>query len=440
MQDPSASPNEKAFHKTDLLYWLFPALIIVISTFGAFYALTTPAVTVQFSNPEAQKLVPALTEKMWQCSRWGIAISFLWSIVGTTIMMTFLQLGFASRLRDFCERKTPFMFLQVTLFTLVFSGAIQLLTLPLSYFTDFVFEHHFGLSSQPIADWLRDLIKGFLVGVVLEIPLWALLLFLVRKFPRKWPYLQAALTVPITVFMTFISPVVFEPIFNKIELMQPSPFRDEIRTLATKAGLQDAPIFVSDKSKQTNTMNAYVSGIGPTARIVIWDTTLKSMKPEQVLCVVAHEFGHYALHHTLIYFGIGLLFTLWSIPINLFLTPLFFKYIPEKWGVRNVQDLAAITMFMYVSHCAGFFMEPAQNFYHRMIERDADFYGLKIHHDPLNFARAFAFLSEKDLADPFPPKLFELWLCSHPPLGKRIEYMTEEFTKSSTIHTEIKIP
>lgn len=344
-------------------------------------------------------------------------------------MLTLLQCGAASKLRDFCEGKTTNFILQVVLFTVIFSGIIEIITFPLSYFGGFVFDHHFGLSSQSFVDWLLDKAKSFAVRSAMEIPTWVILLFLIRKFPKKWPYAQAAVALPISLFMTFISPVAIDPIFNKIQLMEPSPFRTEIRNLAAKAGLPDAPIFISDKSKQTNTMNAYVTGIGPSARIVIWDTTLNKMKQEQVLCVVAHELGHYALNHTLLYFGIEVLLIIWSIPVNLYFSPIFFRYVPKSWGVRDIQDLAAVIMFMYVSHCAFFFIEPAQSFYSRNIEREADFYGLKIHHDPINFARAFAFLSKENLADPFPPKLFEYWFCSHPPLGKRIQYMTEEATR-----------
>jgi Zn-dependent protease with chaperone function len=145
---------------------------------------------------------------------------------------------------------------------------------------------------------------------------------------------------------------------------------------------------------------------------------------------VAHELGHYALHHILIGCGIGVLFIIWSIPVNLFFTPLFFKYLPEKWKIKKVQDLAAITMFVYISHCTGFFMEPFGNFYTRGIEKDADMYGLKLHHDPINFARTYAFLSNENLSDPCPPKLLEIWLFSHPPLATRIKYVTEPDVKN----------
>jgi len=416
--------------KLDFLYWILAALIILISVFGIIYALTAPPVSIPLDNIEARKLIPIVTEKTMQHSRWSIAIGFLWTIISTVLILTFLQYGLAKRLSDFSESKTSNLLLQVTLYSIILSLVIEIITLPLSYLTGFVFDHHFGLSSEPLSQWLLDTLKGFALGSVVEIPLWTLLLFLVRKFPKGWPYIQAATALPIMLFMTFISPILFEPVFNKIQLMEASPLRDDIKKLAAKAGLPNAPVFVSDKSKQTNTINAYVTGIGLSERIVIWDTTLKKMPKEQTLCVVAHELGHYALHHILIGCGIGILFIIWSIPVNLYFTPLFFKYLPEKWKIKKVQDLAAITMFVYVSHCAGFFMEPFGNFYSRSIEKDADMYGLKLHHDPINFARTYAFLSNENLSDPCPPKLLEVWLFSHPPLATRIKYVTEPDAKN----------
>lgn len=414
----------------DYLYWVLPVSIVLVCIFGALYALLAPPEPIPLNNPEARKLIPVVTDKMFWCDRQETAIGFSWTIINTIILMTFLQSGLAFKLSKFAESKTSNLILQVLIFTGIWVVAIEVLTFPMSYLSGFVFSHYYALSSQSFGDWLVDYLKSLVMQIALEVPMWALLLFFIRKFPTKWPYLQVMAGIPIMLFMTFISPILLAPVFNQFTLMQPSPLCTDIKKLAAKAGIPDAPIFVVDKSKQTNTINAYVSGLGSSQRIVIWDTTLKKLPNEQILCVVAHELGHYALNHVLMACSLAILAGLWTIPVNLFLTPVLFKNMPKKWGNRQIQDLSSIAIFIYVSHCGGFWLAPLESTYSRIKERDADMYGLKIHHDPKNFARTYAFLATENLSEPCPPKLFEIWLYSHPPLATRIKYVMDTDVKN----------
>lgn len=429
MVDRNTSDNdtkpENAVGNLDYLYWILPVAIVVICAFAAIYALLAPPVPIPLDNPEARKLIPVITEKMFWSDRQETAIRFCWTIVSTILLMAFLQSGLSARLRDFAESKTSNLLFQVFIYASIWTLGADIITFPFAYFGDFVFSHYYELSSQLFSDWLIDMLKRFLMTIVLEVPKYTLILFVIRKFPKHWPQMQVVFGIPIMLFITFISPILIAPVYNDFVLMKPSPLRTEIKELAAKAGIPEAPVYVVNKSKSTNTVNAYVSGIGLSERIVIWDTTLQKLPKEQVLCVVAHELGHYALHHVLIALGLGILFSLYTIPVNLYFTPLLFKYIPKKWGIKRIQDVTTIAIFVYVSHCGEFWLEPIHNTWSRVLERDADLYGLKIHHDPMNFARAYAFLATENLADPCPPKLFEIWLCSHPPLEKRIKYVTE---------------
>lgn len=414
----------------DYLYWILPVSIVLICMFGAAYALLAPAEPIPLDNPEAHKLIPVVTDKMFWCDRQKTAIGFGWTIISFGLLMTFLQSGLAFKLSKFAESKTSKFILQVLIFMGIWALAIEIITFPISYLSGYVFSHYYGLSSQSFNDWLLDYLKSFLMQIALEVPMWALLLFLIRKFPRKWPYLQVISGIPIMLFMTFISPILLAPVFNQFMLMPPSPLRTDIKKLAAKAGIPDAPIYVVDKSKQTNTINAYVSGIGSSQRIVIWDTLLKKLPHEQILCVVAHELGHYALNHVMIACGLAILAGLWTIPVNLYFTPILFENMPKAWGIKRIQDLSTIAIFIYVSHCGEFWLCPFESTYSRIKERDADMYGLKIHHDPMNFARTYAFLATENLSEPCPPKLFELWFYSHPPLATRIKYVMDADVKN----------
>jgi len=314
------------------------------------------------------------------------------------------------------------LFFQIVQFKLAFSAISVMVFFPLDFICDFWVEHHFAMSSQSFADWLMDDAKAVLVGLAISIPTAYAFFFCVRRFKKGWPYLMFAMSVSLTIFFTLIEPIVFEPIFNKLVPMEESALRTSIKSLAAKADLENAPVYVIDKHKQTNALNAHVSGIGPTARIILWDTTLKDMPPEQILCVVAHEIGHYSLKHIflscLLGFGVAFL----ALLINIYISAWFFAHTPKRWGIESLEDIAAIPLILLIASYGAFFSEPLTNLYSRTIEHQADAFGVKLHNDPLNFARSFATLSKSNLSEPNPPELIKWWLFSHPSLAERINY------------------
>ena len=223
-------------------------------------------------------------------------------------------------------------------------------------------------------------------------------------------------------FGIFLAPLVVDPLFNKFTPMPPSPLRTQIQALAAKAGIPDAPIYVVDKSKQTETTNAYVTGIGASARIVIWDTTLKRMPPDQVVAVVGHEMGHYVLKHLYLGFAEAVLGLLVALPLVQVLVQRLIARCGPRWRLRGLTDPAAVPAFLLVLGVLTFLAEPITSACSRQIEHAADAYGIAITQDRVAAARAFVSLSEQNLSDPDPPALIRFWLFSHPPLRERLEF------------------
>lgn len=412
----SSSPGET---KTLVLYWLIPSMIVVLSALGILYALITPPIPI--TDATVLQYLPVVSDTMMQHARLKVASWFTWTILNIVFFAIFIQFGWAAQLRDFVQTRSSKLVVQVTLFTLIYSTAQVLIESPLSYLTGYFLPHHFGLSAQPIQEWLLDLGKGFAVGTVLESLGWFFFFLLLSKFPKRWPIILFLASVPLTLFMTYIEPVVFEPIFNKFEAMAPSKLQRDIKVLAEKSGFADAPIFISDQHKRTNTVNAYVTGIGHTARIVIWDTTISKMPPEQVLCIVAHEIGHYKYIHVLYGCLLAIAAGILTIPLNYFVTPRFFKHCPKAWQIQSVNDLAAIPVIILSTTCLGFWESPISNTICRQIEHDADMFAIHSEIDRVSCAKAFAFFAKEDLSEPNPPELIKIWLYSHPPLAERIE-------------------
>src|SRR4051794_16076003 len=150
----------------------------------------------------------------------------------------------------------------------------------------------FGLSTQDWGGWLGDAAKSAGIGVVFAAGGGALLLALVRRFPRSWWALGAAAAVVFSAVFVSYGPVVIDPLFNKFTALPDSPLRSEVLALAHKDGIDVGQVYGVDASRRTTGANAYVNGLGHTKRVVLYDTLLKDFSPDQVRSVVAHELGH----------------------------------------------------------------------------------------------------------------------------------------------------
>jgi Zn-dependent protease with chaperone function len=244
----------------------------------------------------------------------------------------------------------------------------------------------------------------------------------VAKFPRRWSIVLWLIFIPFAVATTFLEPLIIEPIFNKVQIMSDGPLKRNISRLAQAAGLPGAPVFVVDKSKQTEKINAYVTGIGSSARIVIWDNTINRLPADQVLAVVGHELGHYALGH--IYWGLLMVIggQLLILLIAQKYAAAFIARLPVSWKLQGLHDMAIIPVIMLVSTLALFVADPVINAISRYQEHQADAYGLKLTGNGPAMASCFVSLAQQNLSEPDPPKWIEWWLFSHPTLRDRIEF------------------
>lgn len=371
--------------------------------------------------------MPERSPEMIQYSRIRYAHYFVSTALNILFVYLFLQFGAAKNLARFAQSKSEFLFPQLAIFVLVFSSYLAIANFPLTFYMSYWLEHHYHLSDQLFFDWLIDRGKLTLLGLAIEIPLWWLLYTILRRWPRQWPLVLFAASIPIIFALVFAAPLLFDPLLNKFTLLPEGPLRAKIESLAQRSGLgNDVPVYVCDRSKQTNKANAYVTGIFGSARIVIWDTTLKQMPEDEVLSVVAHEIGHYVLKH--VYWGVAIavLVSLILVPVNMLFASRLFARLPDAWGVRSLEDIAGVPLIVLISLFIGFFGDPIVNWYSRQVEHEADAFGLDLTKDGPAFARSFVFLSERNLSDPDPPKFIELWCFSHPTLKKRIEFCLQQ--------------
>ncbi len=367
-------------------------------------------------------------------------VSVAWGIVAVLLV---LRLRVVARLRDFAEAHGgKSRWLQAMIFVPALLTVLALLRLPLR-----VYGHtlvvRYGLSVQGWGSWLWDWTKGELLTIGLAILVGRLLLAVIRWKPRTWWLYFWMAAVPLALFLFFISPWFVDPLFDKfVPLQETHPeLVQSIEKLTQRAGVPIPPerMFLMQASAKTNALNAYVTGIGASKRIVIWDTTIAKTKPDELLVIVGHELGHYVLGHV----AKGFVFFLAGLLLGLYVTfhalHWMLKRWGENWGVRGQEDWAALAVLMLIMGVLGFVSLPVENGISRMQEHAADVYGLEVVHGLVpssqeTGARAEQVIGEADLADPNPPRLIVFWLYSHPPQAERQEfaYTYDPWSKGET--------
>jgi Zn-dependent protease with chaperone function len=184
-------------------------------------------------------------------------------------------------------------------------------------------------------------------------------------------------------------------------------------------------VYEVDKSKDTRLVNAYVTGIGATKRIVLWDTLLDRLEPDEVVFVMGHEMGHYVLHHTVaIILGAALLATLSLYAVHRVAGTLIARY-RGRFGFDDLADVASLPLLMLVGGIVSFVVTPGVLAWSRWQEHEADRFGLELTGNRHAAAMAFVRLQQENLGVPRPGLLYTLWRGSHPSLASRIEFAND---------------
>jgi len=363
-------------------------------------------------------------------SRARYVLHFVSTGWGIVVLVALLGWGVIAKIRDAAVKGSRNLVVQAIVFVSALSIVTGVLELPLS-----MYWHRLSLryeqSVQGWGSWFWDWTKGELIGIVLG-TIMALILYLVIRWkPRTWWLYFWFASIPLLLALVLIAPWVFDPMFNKFTPLgeKHADLVQSIEQLTQKAGMPipRERMFLMEASAKTNQINAYVTGLGASKRVVVWDNTIKKMAPDEVLFVVGHEMGHYVLGHVFK----GIVFGLAGIFVALYIAYRALQWTlarcGAKWGVPSQQDWAALVVILLIFNVIGFFAEPIGNSFSRTQEHAADVYGLEVTHGILpnsNEAAAHAFqvMGELDLADPNPSPFITIWLYSHPPLAERLEF------------------
>ena len=295
-----------------------------------------------------------------------------------------------------------------------------LLTLPLDYYRGFVFAHQYGLSNQNSGDWFREYLVSMLVGTLLGVPLILLVYALLRRFPRSWWCWFGVFMLPLSIFFMLIYPLFITPLFNRFTPLHDEELRGTILALAHQQGIQATDVYQMDASRQSNAVNAYVVGIGPTQRIVLYDTLLREFTQDEILFVMAHEMGHYVLGHIprgILYSVLG---TLLAAALAFRLSSSLLVRYGARLGYQSLGHPASYPLLLALLMVFSLAATPISNALSRGIEWEADRFAVSAFPHPEAGIAAFENLARINLSEKNPPAWAELLLYSHPSLSKRI--------------------
>lgn len=276
----------------------------------------------------------------------------------------------------------------------------------------------YGLDVRNWGGWAVDQLKGVAIGAVLASVVLLAFFWATRWSPRWWWTFGAAAAAGLVVLLTFVFPVLVEPIFNKFTPMEAGPLRSELLALAERDGVPVKDVLVADASRRTTALNAYVSGLGPTRRIVVYDTLLNEASPAEIESVVAHELGHAKSGDVVAGTLIGALGTALLV-VGIFLLGSWTGLL-HRAGVDSIGTPQAIGLLLAISTVVGLLAGPAQAFVSRQLEARADQHALELTDDPAVFESMEAKLALVNLGEPDPPWLEQLLFGSHPSAVERM--------------------
>ena len=297
---------------------------------------------------------------------------------------------------------------------LAISGAVGL---PATLYSTYVIETRFGFNRTSPGLFMLDQIKGMAVGLVLGVPLLALVLWLFVAAGAQWWLWTWLVWSGFSLAMMWLFPTVIAPVFNRFEPLQDGELKQRIDALLARCGFRSSGVFVIDGSKRSSHGNAYFTGFGAAKRIVFYDTLIRQLDPDEIEAVLAHELGHFRLRHVAkrITVTLGLALVLLWILGGLATLPAFYAGL----GVPTPSPATALLLFMLVVPVLTFPFTPLASWSSRQHEFEADAFAAG-HASAACLVSALTKLYRDNASTLTPDPLYSAFYDSHPPAAIRI--------------------
>ncbi|WP_395647213.1 M48 family metallopeptidase [Terricaulis sp.] len=364
---------------------------------------------------------PEATERSNSYFEGGYWIQFVGPVLSFIVAFAFLQFGFADKLRSWLKSTVKVYFFVVVGFALVYTILGSIISFGWDYWVGFVRQHDYNLSTQTFSQWLTEYLQGAGIGLVIGSIAIGLLYLIISAAKKTWWIWGTIASIVFVAFIGMLAPVYLSPIFNTYTPMPESSLRESVLQIAQANGVPTDDVLVYDRSRQTNSVSANVSGFAGTTRISLADTLLQRESPGGVRAVMAHEIGHYVLQHTASLLVMNALL----IVVVFGLANLLFNRLSanQRWGITGISDPAGMPMLFSIIGFLMLLATPIGNNITRFHEHQADMFGLNAAREPDGFAESAILLSEYRKMDPTP--LEEWFFYDHPSGYARVRMAME---------------
>jgi STE24 endopeptidase len=345
------------------------------------------------------------------------------SVLSSAVVLTVVVTGFLGTVDRWVGALGAGPVVHGLVYLLLLTAAFRLVSIPLSLYRQFVIEERWGFNRMTPGLFFADLAKGLAVSAVIGAPLLSGLLWLIRSAGTWWWVYAFAATALVQLGMTVLYPLLIAPLFNRFTPLTDEALAERLSRRADSLGFATSGIFVMDGSRRSTHSNAYFTGIGRSKRVVLFDTLVQRLTPEQLEAVLAHEIGHYKKRHVIrrVVLSMTLLLAVFFV-INLLagFGPLY-----RAFGFHAA---SAHGIFVILGIAAGpftFFLTPLFTSWSRRHEYAADRFAVRAMGSPDPLIGALLALSTENLTNLVPHPWYSFYHYSHPTLGERIRGMKE---------------
>jgi len=357
---------------------------------------TIPPVTKAVTRFNPEKATAALIDQIPAAVRhkadsysegdyWLLLWNFLYAAF---IAWLFLFGGLSAYIRKLTDKTTKTnrnnLFYIILYFLLSF-----LLAFPIDFYQNFIREQQYGFSNQTFMQWLGNDLLNLLVELIIGAPFFVLIYALFRKVKENWWLWGSGFTVVTIIVVIIIYPVFISPLFNNYTPLKNGVLRNRLLSLARANAVDIDQVYVYNESQQTKAFNANVTGFGSTSRIALNDNMLNHCTNNEIAAVIGHEMGHYVMHHLLILaLEFGLLVVFGFGIVKWLLNKLLFRY-SKRWRIDSIQQVSSLPLLVFLFTLYFFVITPVTNSIVRVVEIEADNYGLNAVREPDAFASVF---------------------------------------------------
>jgi STE24 endopeptidase len=295
--------------------------------------------------------------------------------------------------------------------------AMSIIGLPLSAYATFKIEAHFGFNRTTLRLFVTDTVHAALLTLALGIPLLAALLALMGAMGSLWWLYAWGVWVAFTLTISFAWPRFIAPLFNQFKPLEPGALHDVVEAVMQRCGFAADGVFIMDGSRRSAHGNAYFTGIGRHKRIVLFDTLVERLTPPEVEAVLAHELGHFRLHHVRTRLFVTFALALVGFALLGYAAGQAEFY--TAFGVSAQSTSAALALFALVIPVFTFVLGPIASYFSRRDEYAADRFAVS-HSSGAALATALVKLYRDNASTLTPDAWYSAWNNSHPPATDRI--------------------